>query len=739
MPLTLQICSTPSNDLVHLNLIYVAPGTVGPSVRHLKLNDHVFNVSPHQDVAPGTVALNGIQRRSARVSTGDEVVVEPFQTPGKSFGMESVTIEVGLVLKKAISLNIDGERFAEVFRKRYLGQVFTVGQQWVMDFEGANYLLRAMEVVIIDEVAAKVEKTFMGLVVTDTNPVLRMAAGAAKNIKLSNLPASNMGRGADIFKEEFNMQNLGIGGLNEEFKQILRRAFASRIWPASVVKKMGINHVKGILLHGPPGTGKTLMARQIGKMLNCVEPKIVNGPEVFNKYVGQAEENIRNLFKDAEAEQKAKGDDSKLHLVIFDEFDAICKQRGFSRDSTGVHDGVVNQLLSKIDGVEQLNNILLVAMTNRLDMIDEAVLRPGRFEVQIKIGLPDEEGRLQIFQIKTRSQKENGFLDPDVDLAVLASRAKNFSGAEIEGLVASASSFAFNRQIDITNPTKKVDPDALRICMDDFEMALQEVKPAYGVQEEELEKWYRNGLFEYGPSWTQLMTTCQSFPHQLKTSTRTSSLSLLLEGPAGTGKTALAAYIARNSGFPFVKVINNVSMIGFSEIHKVNLIRKIFDDAYNSEVGAIVLDDIERLIEYVHMGPRFSNTILQALMVLIKAPPPPGKKLLIIGTTSSLVVLESMDLLRLFNANITVPPLSKSAGDVTRVLPLLEVEFKSDIDKQMSMSVIPQTIGIKPLILMIGIAQALVTQSAPEGTPALVTSEAISEALRYIGAGIGEE
>ena len=106
--------------------------------------------------------------------------------------------------------------------------------------------------------------------------------------------------------------------------------------------------IKGILLHGPPGTGKTLMARQIGKMLNAREPKIVNGPEILNKYVGQSEENIRKLFAEAEKEYKAKGDDSGLHIIIFDELDAICKQRGSKNDGTGVGDSVVNQLLAKV-------------------------------------------------------------------------------------------------------------------------------------------------------------------------------------------------------------------------------------------------------------------------------------------------------------------------------------------------------------------------------------------------------
>ena len=111
------------------------------------------------------------------------------------------------------------------------------------------------------------------------------------------------------------------------------------------------------------GTGKTLIARNIGGMLTENEPKVVNGPEILNKFVGQSEENIRKLFEEAIQEQKEKGDDSSLHIIIFDEIDAICKQRGSSSTAgTGVHDTVVNQLLSMIDGVNALNNVLIIGM-----------------------------------------------------------------------------------------------------------------------------------------------------------------------------------------------------------------------------------------------------------------------------------------------------------------------------------------------------------------------------------------
>ena len=197
-----------------------------------------------------------------------------------------------------------------------------------------------------------------------------------------------------------------------------------------------------MILYGPPGTGKTLIARKIAMVLNGKEPKIVNGPEIFDKYVGGSEENIRKLFIDAELEQKEKGDESDLHVIIMDEIDAVCRKRGSTSSGTGVNEAVVNQLLSKIDGVDSLHNILIIGMTNRLDMIDDALLRPGRFEIHMEIGLPDEKGREQIFMIHTKELRENKLLSDDFDIKLLAANTKNYTGAEIEAVCRSAKSFA---------------------------------------------------------------------------------------------------------------------------------------------------------------------------------------------------------------------------------------------------------------------------------------------------------
>ncbi|CAF1616581.1 unnamed protein product, partial [Didymodactylos carnosus] len=202
------------------------------------------------------------------------------------------------------------------------------------------------------------------------------------------------------------------------------------------------------------------------------------------------------------------GPNSGLHIIIFDEIDAICKSRGSVASGAGVHDTVVNQLLSKIDGVDQLNNILIIGMTNRRDMIDDALLRPGRLEVQIEIGLPDKNGRLQILNIHTALMRQNQKLADDVDLKEFSELTRNYSGAEIEGLVRAAMSFAMNRHIK-AGKRVEVDPEAadkLKICRADFMHAFEnDIKPAFGVSKDEFDSYIANGIIIWGSPVTEVL------------------------------------------------------------------------------------------------------------------------------------------------------------------------------------------------------------------------------------------
>ncbi|CAG0903501.1 unnamed protein product, partial [Cyprideis torosa] len=324
--------------------------------------------------------------------------------------------------------------------------------------------------------------------------------------------------------------------------------------------------------------GKTLMARQIGKMLNSREPKIVNGPQILDKYVGESEANVRRLFADAEEEEKRLGPNSGLHIIIFDEIDAICKARGSVAGASGVHDTVVNQLLAKIDGVDQLNNILVIGMTNRRDMIDEALMRPGRLEVQMEIGLPNEHGRLQILVIHTARMRMNKKLGADVNLEELATLTRNFSGAEIEGLVRAAQSTALNRLIKASSKVE-VDPNAadkLMVSMDDFRHALEnDIKAAFGTAEEVLDQFMERGIIEWGEPVRSVLEDGRLLIQQVQAGHGSGLVSVLLDGPPNSGKTALASYLAKNSGLPFVKICTPEDMVGFTESAKCLQIRKV--------------------------------------------------------------------------------------------------------------------------------------------------------------------
>jgi vesicle-fusing ATPase len=556
-------------------------------------------------------------------------VYDPFAA-GDQVYLGTLDVEIGFAsVNKKTEVPYDEDELSKIFIDTYQNQVLSPGQRILMDVRNVPLLLVVKTVGLVDlgmtsdDAGKKVyrESHARGILTNQTRVLFHRDGKGDFNLKPSmTKPNSNA-----ILAPDFKFEDMGIGGLGNEFSTIFRRAFASRVFPPGLVAKMGIPHVKGMLLYGPPGTGKTLIARQIGKMLNARPPKVINGPEVLNKYVGQSEENIRKLFADAEKEYKEKGDESSLHIIIFDELDAVCKQRGSGAGGgTGVGDSVVNQLLSKLDGVDQLNNILLIGMTNRKDMIDDALLRPGRLEVHVEISLPDEAGRLEILKIHTNKMKTNGLLDSDVNLEELAGLTKNFSGAELNGLTKAAASVAFSRHTEVGQlAAVKQDAVNLNVNRSDFMHALTEVRPAYGVSEAELEEAVRLGIIRYGPHIDGTIQEMMRVVGMIKDDAQKFNTSVLFHGPKGSGKTALAAHIASQSGFPFVKMVTPADLVGYrDDFAKKDYVHKAFADAYKSPASILILDDFERLIGWNPIGARFSNVMLEALTTLIVSKPP---------------------------------------------------------------------------------------------------------------------
>jgi vesicle-fusing ATPase len=257
--------------------------------------------------------------------------------------------------------------------------------------------------------------------------------------------------------------------------------------------------------------------------------------------------------------------------------------------------------------------------------------------------------------------------------------------------------------VDVHDLSKAPDVSNLILEYADFELALQDVQPKFGAKSQELRAYYRSGIVPYDDGFDNIMGTMDRIVEQVRTSTKTPLMSVLLKGKPNTGKTAIAAKVAVESGFPFVRMISADEMIGYSEISKCQQIHSAFMDAYKSPLSLIFIDDIERIIDYVPIGPRFANTVLQTLLVLLKkVPPDEGRRLLVIGTTSCPELLADLGLTQAFGVAQTIPALElpSQIAEVLHIAARMPEHDALEIGRA-----IGEPIGIKQLLMVVEMAR----------------------------------
>ena len=393
----------------------------------------------------------------------------------------------------------------------------------------------------------------------------------------------------DILEETIPQINYeDIGGLKEEVKKV-REMVELPLKRPEIFSQLGIEPPKGILLYGPPGTGKTLLAKAVASESEA-HFILLNGPEIFNKFYGESEKKIREIFDEAEKNAPS--------IIFIDELDAVAPSRDGNIGSGEVERRVVSQLLTMMDGLQLRGKVVVMGATNRPDTIDSALRRPGRFDREIEIGAPNREGRLQILKIHTRGMP----LTKKVDLEEISAKTHGFVGADISALVKEAAMSALRRNMHKFNleENKEIPRElleALKVKKEDFDEAMKFVQPSA----------MREVLFETpNVSWEDIggaenvkrdLKEAIEWPLKYPESFIRMGISppkgVLMYGPPGTGKTLLAKAVAKESEANFIRIngpeLQKEGVVG----RETERLRKMFKRAKQVSPSIIFIDEID--------------------------------------------------------------------------------------------------------------------------------------------------
>ncbi len=557
------------------------------------------------DVGEGIIRIDGILRKNAKAGIGDVVIIS------KADIKEAKKIMIAPAQK---GIMVQGD--PESLRRGLLGRSITKGDIIVLGGVQRRRDLMSEEFGDMNEIFGNLNDILGGMglgnlgggitqikfLVISTNP--NQPVIITENTEVSLSP-----KAIEITDEKIpEITYEDIGGLFEEIKKI-REMVEIPIKHPEIFQKLGVEAPKGVLLHGPPGTGKTLLAKAVA---NESEANFIllNGPEIMSKFYGESEKKIRDIFEEAEKAAPT--------IIFIDEIDAIAPKR---EEVMGeVERRVVSQILTMMDGLKSRGNVIVIGATNRVNALDPALRRPGRFDREININVPNKEGRLAILKIHTRGMP----LTKSVNLKAIASLTHGFVGADLEALSKEAAMNVLRKLLPSMELDKEeqISPEILKkliVKQTDFDAALKIVRPS-AMREVLVETpdtdWDSvGGLDDVKQELKEAVEWPMKFPKSFERIGIRPSKGILLFGPPGTGKTLLAKAVANESEANFIQV-KGPSLLSMWVGKSEEGMRKIFERARQVAPCIIFFDEIDSLAgkRGLEAGTKVTERVLNQLL-----------------------------------------------------------------------------------------------------------------------------
>ena len=532
-------------------------------------------ISSQSDIGLGVIRIDGTIRKNAGASIGEEIKVRKAEVK------EAKKVVLAPV-EHQISIRGD-------LRGAFANQVMSKGDIVVLGSGSRRPPIPQPGIgggLIDDVIRGMMNVAPLGeikLAVVSTNPpgIVRIGPNTQVEVQAAPVDLSKI----EGVKNVIDVSYEDIGGLKEEVKKV-REMIEIPLKRPELFERLGIAPPKGVLMHGPPGTGKTLLAKAVASESDA-HFILINGPEIMSKYVGGSEENLREFFEEAE--------ENSPSIIFIDEIDAIAPKREETQGE--VERRTVAQLLTLMDGLKSRGQVVVIGATNRPDSLDPALRRPGRFDREIEIGVPDSEERKEVMEIHTRGMP----LDDDVDLNEIADTTHGFVGADLESLCKEAAMRVVRRVLPDIKGDEEIPQETLKkiiVTKDDFKKALKEIQPSalreVLVQVPDV-KWDDiGGLDNAKQELQEAIEWPLKYPENFEKFGVKPPKGTLLFGSPGTGKTLLAKAVANESEANFIAVKGPELLskwVGESE----KGVREVFRKARQTAPTVIFFDEIDSI------------------------------------------------------------------------------------------------------------------------------------------------